>query len=58
MRPEPDGPGLREPTIRIVIERQIAVEFFPHDDTEPFVKVDPEVLGLVDAPRAKVSAVR
>ena len=58
MRADPDGPGLREPTIRIVIERQIAVEFFPRDDTEPFMKVDPDVLASIDAPRPEVSAVR
>ena len=58
MRAEPDGPGLREPTIRIVIERQIEVEFFPHLDTEPFQKVDRDVLALIDAPRPEVSAVR
>lgn len=41
MRADPDGPScvLREPTIRVVLDRMIAVEFFPTvwspHDTEP-----------------------
>lgn len=42
MRADPDGPSttLREPTIRIVVDRLVSVEFFPADHTEPFVLVD------------------
>jgi hypothetical protein len=40
MRADPDGPGLREPTIRIVIDRLVSVEFTPRDDTEPFLKLE------------------
>lgn len=37
MRADPDGPScvLREPTIRVVLDRMIAVEFFSPHDTEP-----------------------
>jgi hypothetical protein len=40
MRADPDGPGLREPTIRIVLDRLVSVEFYPAEDTQPFVLIE------------------
>jgi hypothetical protein len=40
MRADPDGPGLREPTIRIVLDRLVSVEFYPAEDTQPFVPIE------------------
>jgi hypothetical protein len=42
MRADPDGPGLREPTIRIVLDRIVSVEFYPAEDTQPFVLIEQE----------------
>jgi hypothetical protein len=57
MRADPDGPGLREPTIKIVLDRLVSVEFYTAGDTEPFVPLE-ERARLVHARDLEVPTAR